>query len=99
MSKPSKRVARTSPRMEPYEKTVDEWLRADLEAPRKQRHMAKRIGTRLQEEFGVILPYTTVRDFGTARRRAKASWSGTTHPGRMPRWTSGRSGSTWPGSG
>ena len=35
-----------------------------------ERHTAKRIGTRLEEEFGVALPYTTVRDFVTARRRA-----------------------------
>ncbi|MFJ8531758.1 IS21 family transposase [Streptomyces sp. NPDC093591] len=69
---PRKRPVRISPRMEPYKKTVDEWLRADLEAPRKQRHTAKRIGTRLEEDFGVTLPYTTVRDFVTARRRAIA---------------------------
>ncbi|MGC9543994.1 IS21 family transposase [Streptomyces sp. UG1] len=69
---PRKRPVRISPRMEPYKKTVDEWLRADLEAPRKQRHTAKRIGTRLEEEFGVTLPYTTVRDFVTARRQAIA---------------------------
>ncbi|MFF3712868.1 hypothetical protein [Streptomyces phaeochromogenes] len=70
--KPRKRPVRTPPRMEPYKKTVDLWLRADLEAPRKQRHTAKRIGTRLEEEFGVSLPYTTVRDLVTARRRAIA---------------------------
>jgi hypothetical protein len=73
VTKPRKRPVRISPRMEPYKKTVDEWLRADLEAPRKQRHTAKRIGTRLEEEFGVTLPYTTVRDFVTARRRAIAA--------------------------
>ena len=53
--------------------TADEWLRADLEAPRRQRHTAKRIGTRLEEEFGVTLLYTTVRDFVTVRRRAIAN--------------------------
>jgi transposase len=58
--------------MEPYKKTVDAWLRADLGAPRKQRHTAKRISARLEEEFGVALPYTTVRDFVAARRRAIA---------------------------
>jgi hypothetical protein len=38
-----RRLVRTSPRMELYKKTVDQWLRVDLEAPRKQRHTAKRI--------------------------------------------------------
>ncbi|MFI8932484.1 IS21 family transposase [Streptomyces sp. NPDC053474] len=72
VAKPRKVPVRVSPRMEPYKKTVDGWLRADLEAPRKQRHTAKRIGTRLEEEFGVTLPYTTVRDFVAARRRVIA---------------------------
>ncbi|MFI7415599.1 IS21 family transposase [Streptomyces sp. NPDC049627] len=83
--KPRKPPVRTSPRMEPYEKTVDEWLRADLEAPRKQRHTAKRIGTRLEEEFGVTLPYTTVRDFVTARRRAIAEEGGVPAEGYLIR--------------
>ncbi|MFT9480666.1 hypothetical protein [Streptomyces sp. 11-1-2] len=42
VAQPRKRPVRVSPRMEPYKKTADEWLRADLEAPRKQRHTAKR---------------------------------------------------------
>ncbi|MER6066775.1 hypothetical protein ABT167_37700 [Streptomyces sp. NPDC001792] len=36
--KPHKQPTRGSPRMAPYKKTVDDWLRADLQAPRKQRH-------------------------------------------------------------
>ncbi|MFJ9566062.1 IS21 family transposase [Streptomyces fuscichromogenes] len=83
--KPRKRPVRTSPRMEPYKKTVDAWLRADLDAPRKQRHTAKRIGTRLEEEFGVTLPYTTVRDFVTARRRAIAEEGGAAAEGYLIR--------------
>ncbi|MGW9033178.1 IS21 family transposase, partial [Streptomyces sp. NPDC055722] len=83
--KPRKRPVRTSPLMEPYKKTVDEWLRADLEAPRKQRNTAKRIGTRLEEEFGVSLPYTTVRDFVTARRRAIAEQDGAPADGYLTR--------------
>lgn len=71
--------------MEPYKKTVDEWLRADLEAPSKQRHTAKRIGTRMEEEFGVTLPYTTVRDFVTARRRASAAEEGVPTEGYLTR--------------
>lgn len=85
VAKPRKRPVRTSPRMEPYKKTVDDWLRADLEAPRKQRHTAKRIGTRLEEEFGVTLPYTTVRDFVTARRRVIAAEEGAPVEGYLTR--------------
>ncbi|MET9496944.1 hypothetical protein [Streptomyces sp. NPDC006552] len=58
--------------MEPFKETVDQWLRDALEAPRKQRHTAKRIGTRMEEEFGVTLANTTVRDFVTVRRRVIA---------------------------
>ncbi|WP_427925258.1 IS21 family transposase [Streptomyces sp. cg40] len=85
VANPRKRPVRISPRMEPYKKTVDEWLRADLEAPRKQRHTAKRIGTWLEEEFGVTLPYTTVRDFVTARRRAIAAQEGVPAEGYLTR--------------
>ncbi|XKK60584.1 IS21 family transposase [Streptomyces sp. ARC32] len=85
VAQPRKRPVRISPRMELYKKTVDEWLRADLAAPRKQRHTAKRIGTRLEEEFGVTLPYTTVRDFVTARRRAIAAEEGVPAEGYLTR--------------
>lgn len=73
------------PRKQPYEKTVHDWLCADLEAPRKQRHTAKRIGTRLEEELGVTLPYNTVRDFVTARRRAIADEGGAPAEGYLVR--------------
>ncbi|MGW3974212.1 hypothetical protein ACWEFD_33585 [Streptomyces ardesiacus] len=108
LAKPRKRPVRITPRMEPYNKTVDKWLRADLEARCKQRHTARRIGTRLEEEFGVALPYTTVRDFVTARRRAMAEEDGTPAEGYLTRHNApgadadvdfGSSGSTWPASG
>jgi hypothetical protein len=62
--------------MEPYKKTVDAWLRADLEAPRKQRHTVRRIVARLEEEFGEAIPYPTVRDFVVARRKEIAAQEG-----------------------
>ncbi|WP_317854376.1 IS21 family transposase [Chakrabartyella piscis] len=37
--------------LEPLKPIIDEWLTADLTAPRKQRHTAKRIFERLQEEY------------------------------------------------
>ncbi|MER5717547.1 IS21 family transposase [Streptomyces sp. NPDC002132] len=73
---PRRRPARTSPRMEPYKKTVDAWLRADLEAPRKQRHTVRRIAARIEEEFGEAIPYPTVRDFVAARRKEIAAQVG-----------------------
>ncbi len=62
--------------MEPYKKTVDAWLRADLEAPRKQRHTVRRIVARIEEEFGDAIPYPTVRDFVAARRKDIAAQAG-----------------------
>ena len=73
---PRRRAVRTSPRMEPYKATVDAWLRADLEAPRKQRHTVRRIVARIEEEFGEAIPYPTVRDFVAARRKEIAAQVG-----------------------
>ena len=40
---PRKRVAgRLAPKLGPYRPLIDQWLIADREAPRKQRHTAKR---------------------------------------------------------
>ena len=48
---------------------VDGWLRADLDAPRKQRHTATRIHARLLDEHEAgDVSYGTVRDY-VARRR------------------------------
>lgn len=42
---------------------IEEWLRADLEAPRKQRHTARRIYQRLVEEYGFQGGESTVRSY------------------------------------
>jgi transposase len=52
-----------------YRELIDEWLLADLVAPRKQRHTAKRIWRRLVDEHGVDVAETTVRDHVRKRRR------------------------------
>jgi transposase len=49
---------------------IDGWLAGDLDAPRKQRHTAKRIWARLVDEYGADVAETTVRDYVRARRRA-----------------------------
>ena len=38
--------------LDPLKPIIDEWLEADLNAPRKQRHTAKRVYDRLKEEYG-----------------------------------------------
>ena len=42
---------------------IDEMLRSDLTAPRKQRHTVRRILQRLITEHGFSAAYTTVRDY------------------------------------
>lgn len=45
-----KRPSRVCPRLEPLKGLIDEMLEADRQAPRKQRHTAHRIYTRLREQ-------------------------------------------------
>ncbi len=48
---------------------IDEWLRADRDAPRKQRHTARRIFQRLVREHGYPGAESTVRGYVGRRRR------------------------------
>jgi transposase len=68
---PAKRspVVRPAPRLGPYRPLIDGWLEADREAPRKQRHTAKRIWRRLVDEHGAEVAETTVRDYVRGRKR------------------------------
>ena len=61
---------RPAPKLGAYRALIDGWLEADLRAPRKQRHTAKRIWARLVDEHGVDVAETTVRDYVRARKRA-----------------------------
>jgi transposase len=54
---------RPCPVMDPYREIVIAWLKADQQAPPKQRHTAKRIYDRLVEEYGFIGGESTVRRF------------------------------------
>jgi transposase len=66
---PRKRPVRAAPRLDPAKPTIDAMLRADLDAPAKQRHTARRIWVRLGEEYGFTeVAYSSVRDY-VARRR------------------------------
>lgn len=58
---PRKTPQRVSPVLGPHIETVRGWLKADLDAPRKQRHTARRVWQRLIEEEGVKVAESSVR--------------------------------------
>ena len=60
-------VSYTSPG--PHRETIREWLVADLSAPRKQRHTARRIWQRLVDERGATVAEPTVRAYVARVRR------------------------------
>ena len=62
-------VGRPAPKLGPYRAVIDGWLEVDRDAPRKQRHTAKRIHQRLVDEHGADVAETTVRQYVRARKR------------------------------
>ncbi|MFB8106771.1 IS21 family transposase [Streptomyces sp. NPDC056007] len=54
--------------LDPYKAVIDEILRADLDAPRKQRHTVTRIFHRLVEEHGADVSYPMVRRYVADRK-------------------------------
>jgi len=64
-----KTATRIAPRLEPFKAAIDAMLRSDLDAPKKQRHTARRVLARLVDEHGAQgLSYSTVRDHVRKRR-------------------------------
>ena len=61
---------RPSPAIGPYAAVIDEWLLADRDVPRKQRHTARRVWQRLVAEHGASVAEVTVSRY-VARRRAE----------------------------
>jgi transposase len=61
--------SRPAPKLGAYREVIDSWLIADLVAPRKQRHTARRIWQRLVDEHGVQVAEVTVRQHVRKRRR------------------------------
>lgn len=60
---------RAAPRLDPVKSLIDAMLREDLDAPRKQRHTARRVHARLIDEHGQVeIAYSTVRDYVRVRR-------------------------------
>ncbi|GAY08700.1 mobile element protein [Pseudonocardia sp. N23] len=60
---------RPRPAIEPWTAIIDGWLLADRDAPRKQRHTARRIWQRLVAEHGATCSEVTVSRYVARRRR------------------------------
>ena len=61
--------SRPAPKLGPYRPVIDEILEADREAPRKQRHTARRIWQRLVEEHGAVVSERQVCRYVHDKRR------------------------------
>lgn len=66
---PRKVPVRVSPSLGAHVDTVREWLTADLSAPRKQRHTARRVWQRLVAEEGAVVAESSVRALVAQLRR------------------------------
>jgi len=67
---PRKSPERVAAVLGPHEATVRRWLTEDLDAPRKQRHTARRVWQRLLEEEGAEVAESSVRNL-VARLRVE----------------------------
>ena len=65
---PRKVPERASPARDPVAPLIDAMLTADLDAPRKQRHTARRIWTRLRDEHEAEVSYSYVARYVSRRR-------------------------------
>ena len=69
------------PKLDAHAAFIDEILRSDPSAPKKQRHTIKRIFERLRDERGFEGGYTTVRDYVRPRRQSlKEAFVPLAHP-------------------
>jgi transposase len=58
------------PKLDPYKPTIDKWLEEDKQAPRKQRHTAKRVFQRLKKEFADFnCSYRTVATYYAVKHK------------------------------
>ncbi|MEU7050869.1 hypothetical protein [Streptomyces eurythermus] len=64
---PRKKLPPRPTALDPYKPVIDEMLRTDLDAPRKQRHTITRIFHRLVEEHGADVSYQMVRRYVSDR--------------------------------
>ena len=59
---------RFSVQLDAIKPVIDAMLHEDLDAPRKQRHTARRVVARLADEHQLEVPYAAVRDYIAQRR-------------------------------
>jgi hypothetical protein len=82
-------------KLDPFKPVIDEILKADLDAPRKQRHTVTRIWHRLMDEHQMTdVSYPVVRAYGV--RFPRATRQRDPHPIPDGR---GRSPAKWPAAG
>ena len=61
---------RFCPSLEPYKAAIDKWLEEDRDAPRKQRHTARRVFKRLKEAFSDFdISYRTVASYYAVKHK------------------------------
>jgi len=66
---PRKQLRPRASKLDPFKPAIDEILRADLDAPRKQRHTITRIYHRLMDEHGMAdVSYPVVRAYVAERK-------------------------------
>ena len=71
----------TRPKLDPFVPIIDAILAADKNAPRKQRHTARRIFERLRDEHGFTGGITIVTDYvREARQRTAEKFVPLSHP-------------------
>ena len=62
-------VSRPAPALGGFHALIDGWLEGDRDAPRKQRHTARRVWQRLVEEHGAVVSERQVSRYVRERRR------------------------------
>jgi transposase len=66
---PRKKPPPRASKLDAFKPVIDDILRADLDAPRKQRHTVKRIFDRLIDEHAMVdVSYQVVRSYVAARK-------------------------------
>ena len=61
---------RICPKLDPYKPTINKWLEEDKQAPRKQRHTARRVFNRLRKEMpGFDCSYRTVASYYAVKHK------------------------------
>ncbi|MEI2779435.1 MAG: IS21 family transposase [Tetrasphaera sp.] len=85
---PQRKLAeRRAPVLDGARELIDAMLTADLTAPRKQRHTAVRVRDRLVTEHGLVISYSTVRDYvRVARPRIAAEAGRSLDEVFVPQW-------------